>query len=419
MAIYQFEAMTASGEEVKDEIEASSSEDAAIRVRNLGYFPTKIREKSARSRKKVGARAGRAKGKSLAIGGVRSKHLTAFTRQLSTLQDAGLPIVRSIRILEGQMKPGVLKNSLIDVTEDIEGGATLSEAMGKHPRAFDRLYCNMVKAGETGGVLDTILQRLADFREKAQRLKRRVISALMYPFAVIGFAGAILTFIMISIIPKFKEIFESLEVDLPPITIKLIAASDFLLNDWPILVAVPIAAFITYKIVRLSRIGRFITDWIKMKVPIFGTIVSKSVISRFCRTLGTLIASGVPILEALNIVRDTAGNDVVARALGRVHDSIREGESIADPLRQSRVCDEMVVNMVDVGEETGDLDKMLMKVADAYDEEVDALVAGMMSLMEPLIVIILGLVVGTIVIALFLPLVKLIDQLGQQASSGT
>ncbi len=416
MAIYQFEAMTTSGEEIKDEVEASSQEDAAIRIRNLGYFPTKIREKSSRSRKKGKGRSAKAQGKSLAIGRVSNKQLTAFTRQLSTLQDAGLPIVRSIKILGGQMKPGVLKNTLIDVAEDIEGGATLSEAMGKHPRAFDRLYVNMVKAGETGGVLDTILQRLADFREKSQKLKRRVISALMYPVAVLTFATGILTFIMIYIVPQFTKIFEDLDVKLPGLTLKLIAFSKFVINDWPILLAIPIGVIILYKIIRLSRIGRLVVDWIKMKIPVFGTIVNKSVVSRFTRTLGTLIASGVPILEALNIVRDTAGNEVVARAIGKVHDSIREGESIAEPLRQSRITDEMVCNMVDVGEETGDLDKMLIKVADAYDEELDALVAGLMSMLEPFIVIGLGLVVGTIVIALFMPLVKLMEDLGQQAS---
>jgi len=415
MAIYQFEAMTTTGEEVKDEIEASSQEDAAIKVRNLGYFPTKIREKSASGRKKAGVKKGKGKGKTFAIGGVRAKALTTFTRQLSTLQDAGLPIVRSIKILEGQMRPSVLKNTLIDVSEDIEGGATLSEAMGKHPRAFDRLYVNMVKAGETGGVLDTILQRLADFREKSQRLKRRVIGALIYPIAVVSFAGAILAGIMVFIIPRFEEIFTSFGSTLPALTQHLIDFSRFMRHDWPILVGIPIAAFFFYRIMRLTFIGRFITDWLKMKVPIFGTIINKSVVSRFARTLGTLIASGVPILEALNIVRDTAGNEVLSRAIGKVHDSIREGESIAEPLRASRVTDEMVVNMVDVGEETGDLDKMLLKVADAYDEEVDAAVAGMMSLLEPVIVICLGIAVGTIVIALFLPLVKLIEDLGSKA----
>ncbi len=418
MSIFQFEAMTSSGEEVKDEIEASSSEDAAIKVRNLGYFPTKIKEKSARGRKKSGARAGRATGKSFALGIVRAKQLTTFTRQLSTLQDAGLPIVRSIKILEGQMKPSVLKNTLIDVAEDIEGGSTLSEAMGKHPRAFDRLYVNMVRAGETGGVLDTILQRLAEFREKSQQLKRQIKKALIYPIAVILFAAGILSFILMYIIPQFEDIFAAMEVDLPDITIWLIYISNLMIEQWPLLLAIPFAVFAIYKIIRIPRIGRLITDWIKMKVPIFGSIINKSVISRFARTLGTLIASGVPILESLNIVRDTAGNEVVARAIGKVHDSIREGESIADPLRQSRICDEMVVNMVDVGEETGDLDNMLIKVADSYDDEVDALVSGLMSLLEPVIIIVLGLVVGTIVIALFMPLISLMDQLGEQASAG-
>ena len=288
--------------------------------------------------------------------------------------------------------------------------------MGKHPRAFDRLYVNMVRAGETGGVLDTILQRLADFREKSQRLKRRVVGALIYPITVISFAGGILAGIMVFIIPQFEEIFVSFDSKLPGITQSLINFSRSLRFQWPIYVAVPIALIITLRIVRISRVGRLITDWLKMRAPIFGRIINKSVVSRFARTLGTLIASGVPILEALNIVRDTAGNEVLARAIGRIHDSIREGESIAEPLRQSRVTDEMVVNMVDVGEETGDLDKMLMKVADAYDEEVDVAVASMMSLLEPLIVIVLGIMVGTIVIALFLPLVKLIENLGATAS---
>jgi type IV pilus assembly protein PilC len=419
MAIYQFEAMTNSGEEVKDEVEASSNEDAAIKIRNLGYFPTKIREKSAAKAKKKAAPGKKGKsGKSFAIGGVKAKNLTTFTRQLSTLQDAGLPIVRSIKILESQMKPSTLKNTLIDVADDIEGGATLSEAMGKHPRAFDRLYVNMVKAGETGGVLDTILQRLADFREKSQRLKRRVISALVYPVCVISFAGAIVTGIMVFIIPQFEQIFASFETKLPALTQGLIDFSRSLRHSWPIYVAIPFALYIFFRILRLSLFGRIVTDWMKMKVPVFGRIVNKSVVSRFARTLGTLIASGVPILEALNIVRETAGNEVLSRAIGRIHDSIREGESIAEPLRASRVTDEMVVNMVDVGEETGDLDKMLLKVADAYDEEVDVAVGSMVSLLEPLMVITLGIIVGTIVIALFMPLVKLMESLGSKASSG-
>jgi type IV pilus assembly protein PilC len=425
MPVFQFEAMNNAGAEVKDEIEAASSEEAISKIRGLGYFPTSVKEKGKGGR--LGQLLGggapakgkpKKKGKTFTIGGVSAKKLTQFTRQLSTLQDAGLPILRSIRILEGQMKPGVLKNALIDVGDDIEGGSSLSEAMAKHPRVFDRLYTNMVKAGETGGVLDTILQRLADFREKSQRLKRRVIGAMIYPIMVILVAAGIVTFIMISIIPKFRDIFKEFEVKLPAATEALITVSDIFRQYWYLLPAVPIGLIVLVKLIKKNRSGRYAIDKIKLKMPVVGPILNKTAISRFARTLGTLIASGVPILEALNIVRDTAGNEVIASAVSRVHDSIREGESIAGPLKQSRVCDDIVVNMIDVGEETGDLDKMLLKVADNYDEEVDVLVAGLISLLEPLLILFLGGTVGFIVIALFMPLVTLISSLGQGGGRG-
>ncbi|KPJ71598.1 MAG: pilus assembly protein PilC [Planctomycetes bacterium DG_20] len=418
MPIFQFEAMNKAGEEVKDEIEATTSEEAISKIRGLGYFPTSVKEKSKARRLSlglgaaIGGKKGKKKGKTFAIGKASNKKLTQFTRQLSTLQDAGLPILRSIRILEGQQKPGVLKNALIDVGDDIEGGSSLSEAMAKHPKVFDRLYVNMVKAGETGGVLDSVLQRLADFREKSQRLKRRVIGAMIYPIMVVLVATGIVTFIMIAIIPKFRDIFEEFEVTLPAITEALIDVSHAFVQYWYLLPAVPIGLVVLVKLIRKNRSGRYAVDKIKLKLPVMGQIVNKTAISRFARTLGTLITAGVPILEALNIVRDTAGNEVVASAVSRVHDSIREGESIAGPLKQSRVCDDIVVNMIDVGEETGDLDKMLLKVADNYDEEVDVLVAGLISLMEPMLIIFLGGTVGFIVISLFMPLVKLITSLG-------
>ena len=418
MPVFQFEAMNNAGEEVKDEIEAATSEEAISKIRSLGYFPTSVKEKSKGL--KLGQLLGGApkgkgkkKGKTFAIGGASPKKLTAFTRQLSTLQDAGLPILRSIRILEGQMKPGVLKNALIDVGDDIEGGSSLSEAMAKHPKVFDRLYVNMVKAGETGGVLDTILQRLADFREKAQRLKRRITGAMIYPIMVILVAAGIVTFIMLKIIPRFRDIFKEFEVQLPAPTLLLINISKVFVDYWYLLPAVPIGLVVLVKLIRKNKSGRYAVDKVKLKLPVIGNILSKTAISRFARTLGTLIASGVPILEALNIVRDTAGNEVIASAVARVHDSIREGESIAGPLKQSRVCDDIVVNMIDVGEETGDLDKMLLKVSDNYDEEVDVLVVGLISLMEPLLIIFLGGTVGFIVVALFMPLVSLISNLGQ------
>jgi type IV pilus assembly protein PilC len=407
-----FEALNNAGEEIKDEIEAQSTEDAISRIREMGYYPTRVKEKAA-GRKKFAASVSKRKKRSITIGGVSFKALTMFTRQLSTLQDAGLPIVRCLRIHEGQMKPGVLRNSVMGVADDVEGGSTLSEAMAKYPKCFDRLYVNMVKAGEAGGVLDTILQRLAEFREKSMKLRKKIIGAMIYPVVVITIAVTILGVIMVYIIPKFEEMFAEFEIQLPAPTLFLISVSRNVRSWIWFVVFGPIGLFILYKLVRKSRGGRYVTDKAKLKMPLFGLIVNKSTISRFCRTLGTLITSGVPILEALNIVKDTAGNEVVARAIGKVHDSIREGETIAEPLRQSKVCDEIVVNMIDVGEETGDLDKMLIKVADNYDDDVDTLVASMVSLLEPLLIIFLGVTVGFIVISLFLPLVELMKGLGK------
>jgi type IV pilus assembly protein PilC len=413
MPVFQYQALNASGQEVQGEIEATSSSEAINKIRELQFYPTSIKEKAARRRAAAAAGAAAVRKKTLAIGGVRSRHLTQFTRQLSTLVDAGLPIVRSVRILENQLRPGVLKNALMDVGDDIEGGATFSEALSKHTRVFDRLYVNMVKAGEAGGVLDVILQRLADFKEKSQKLKRRLIGAMIYPAVVITIASGILVVIMMFVIPKFQEMFLDFKVDLPPMTKMLIGFSHWMRVNYLYVILSPIVVLIALVLIRKNRGGRYVTDLVKMRIPIFGIIINKSAISRFCRTLGTLIASGVPILEALNIVRDTTGNEVVARAISRVHDSIREGETVAEPLRQSRVCDDMVVNMIDVGEETGDLDKMLVKVADAYDEDVDNMVTSMVSILEPILIVGLGLCVGFVVISLFLPLVKLISELGR------
>ena len=411
MPVYRFEAMNAQGQSVKNEIEAISEEEAIEKIRAQKLFPTSIKQKADR-RGSTTVGAGRRKKTTMTIGGVSNKQLTTFTRQLSTLQDAGLPIVRSLRILEGQLKPGVLKNTLITVSDDVEGGQTLSESMGKHPKAFDKLYINMVRAGEIGGVLDAILQRLADFREKALRLKKQIIGAMIYPVAVVTVAGGILAGILTFIVPKFKAMFDELDVELPGMTLMLMAFSDFMKNRWYWGIAGIVGVIVFVKALGATSGGRYIIDKIKLKLPVFGNIISKSTIARFTRTLGTLVASGVPILEALNITKDTAGNAVVSRAIGHVHDSIREGESIAEPLAQSKICDDMVVNMIDVGEETGDLDKMLLKIADQYDDDVDTAVAGMTSLIEPIMIIFLGGAVGFIVIALFLPLITLMNSMG-------
>ena len=425
MATYVYEALNAAGKAQKGTIEAGSSEDAIARIKSQGYFPTSVRPQKA---KKGGAEAGEAAakkkkkkkgGSSISIGKVKPKHLTLFTRQLSTLQDAGLPLLRSLQILEQQQKPGLMKNTLQGVVEEVEGGSSLSEAMGKHPRAFNKLYVKMVNAGEIGGVLDIILQRLAEFMEKSEKLKRRIKGAMVYPIVVVFVALVILSAIMIFIIPKFEEIFKDFGVELPALTIWLMNTSRWFVGGiagqkfagfWYLLVGLP-AAWIGFKLIRKAGPGRALTDILLLWTPIFGSLIRKTVIARFSRTLGTLISAGVPILEAVTITGETCGNYVYEKALKKVHDSIREGESFAQPLRESKTCDALVVNMIDVGEETGEMDAMLLKIADNYDEEVDVAVAALVSLLEPLMVVMLGGMVGTIVVAMFLPMVSMIESL--------
>lgn len=412
MPVFQYEAMDSSGLEVKDTIEASTEGEAQTMIREKGFYVTKIREKERKKKQKSAAKGKNAKGgKTFTIGKVKPKLLCTFTRQLSTLQDAGLPLLRSLRILEGQSKPGPLKNSLIDVIEDIESGNTLSEAMGKQPKTFDNLYVNMVRAGEAGGALEIILQRLAEFKEKAQSLKRKITGAMIYPCAVIGVAVLIVSFIMIFIIPKFRDIFEGFGVTLPAATQLLIDMSNWMLNYWYMLFVGPIAFWLFIKIVKKNKTGAFIVDWLSLRIPLVGKILHMGIIARVTRTLGTLIASGVPILEGLLIARDTSGNHVFERAFDNIYTAIREGETISVPLKEARIVDDMVVNMVDVGEETGALDDMLYKVADVYDEDVEVRVESMVSLLEPIMVVVLGVIVGFIVIALFLPLIKLLNDL--------
>lgn len=414
MPTFQYEAMDNTGLEIKETIDADSEAEAQQLIRDKGFFVTKIQEKGRTKKSKTAVakkKPGSRQKKTFSMGGVRPKQLCTFTRQLSTLQDAGLPILRSLRILEGQSKPGPLKNSLMNIIEDIEGGSTLSEAMAKQPKAFDALYVNMVRAGEAGGALEIILRRLAEFKEKAQSLKRKVQGAMIYPVAVITVATCIVGFIMYYIIPKFKKIFEDFGTELPAITKWLIFGSDMVVKYFYLAPAIPIGIWLILKIIRKNKTGVFVTDWVMLRIPLLGQIVKKSIVARIARTLGTLISSGVPILEALLIARDTAGNEIFRRAFDRIYAAIREGESMAVPLREARIVDDIVVNMVDVGEETGALDTMLYKVADVYDEEVEVLVEGLINLLEPLMVIVLGLIVGFIVIALFMPLIKLLNDL--------
>ena len=418
MPTFQYEAMNNVGQPMKGNVDASSSEDAISKIRAMGNFPTKIREsggKAKGSKAKAGPRAAAAsRPTTRRVGNVKTKLLTQFTRQLSTLQDAGLPILRSLRILQEQQKPGPLRVAIRLVAEDVESGLSLSESMGKYPRAFDRLYVNMVRAGELGGVLDLILQRLADFMERSEALRRKIVGAMIYPVAVIFFALVIVMGLMIFVVPKFEKIFADQGDDLPAITASLLGFSKWIIDDygWAWIIGVPVCIILVTRVLRATEGGAFFLDKVKLKIPVLGAITGKSSIARFSRTLGTLLSAGVPILDALAITADTAGNEVYTRALRKVRESIREGESIAKPLRQARVVDSMVTNMIDVGEETGELDNMLTKIADNYEEEVEVMVSGMVSLLEPVMVITLGGIVGYIVVALFMPMVAMMDSVG-------
>ena len=441
MPTYQFEAIDAStGKEIRDTVDAASEAEAQATIRSMGYMVTKLKASKAKAGKT--GKGSKKPGRSFAIGGVRSKDLTLFTRQLSILQDAGLPILRSLKVLAEMQKPGRLRNSLLDVCDEIEGGSTLSEAMSKSPKAFDRLYCNMIRAGEAGGALEVILRRLAEFMERSESLRRKVKGALVYPIVVVCVAVGILTFIMLKIVPQFKKIFDDFGSTLPDMTQVLINISTWVANYWYLIPAIPFGINLIIKAIKLIPYGRFGWDLFMLKMPVFGQLVEKNILSRSARTLGTLLASGVPILEALNITKETSGNMMFERLFGKVSDSIRDGEAIAKPLKiyaippfniaallfwtffcpgigvllyltryKKSVVDDLVVNMVDVGEESGELDTMLYKVADTYDEEVAVLTESLTSLMEPLLIIFLGGAVGFIVIALFMPLIKLIEDL--------
>lgn len=441
MPTFQFEAMDATGAEIKDVIEAPTEEEAQATIRQMGYFVTKINVKKVR--KKAETASAKKKNRGFVFGGVKSRELTTFTRQLSILQDAGLPIVRSLRILAEQAKPGRLKYSLEDTCEEIEGGSTLSEAMSKSPKCFDRLYVNMIKAGEAGGALELILQRLADFKERSESLKRKIKGAMIYPVVVVTVAVGILTFIMIAIVPAFEAIFVDFGLELPGPTLFLVAVSQWTVNYWYLIPGIPVCIWLFIKLLRKFKHGRIGWDQFTLKVPIFGPLVEQNILARTTRTLGTLIASGVPILEALTITRDTSGNAIFERMYQKISEAIREGEAIAAPMKQNsvpgfhpiaalfwfcfvggpiglllyllkykqRIVDDLVVNMVDVGEETGELDTMLYKIADVYDELVAVRTDSLTKLLEPLLVIFLGFAVGFIVIALFIPLVKLIEGL--------
>ena len=423
MPSYAYTALDARGQEVSDTLEAGNENEAIAALRQAGYYPTSVMEagKAAKAARGKTAKAPKAKATGLKKDinlsipflerkTIKPKTLMIFTRQLATLIDSGLPLLRGLNVLGKQEPDPVLRKTIGKLADSVQGGSTFSDGLAQHPKLFNKLYINMVKAGELGGVMELVLVRLADFQEKAQKLKNKVVSAMFYPLIVLVIAVAIMAFLLVYIVPKFEQIFADMlgGKPLPALTEFVIGTSRFFQNQWYVILGALIVVVVAYSLAGRTEKGLAIIDAIKLRVPLFGDLIKKSAISRFSRTLGTLVTSGVPILQALNITRDTAGNVVLSNAIQKVHDSVKEGESIVSPLEKSGIFPPMVVSMIDVGEETGQLPEMLLKVADVYDDEVDNTVAGLTSLLEPIMIVFLAVVVGTIVIALFLPLISII-----------
>jgi type IV pilus assembly protein PilC len=429
MPKFNYVAMDSRGKETKGTLEVSNQNEAIGRIKEMGFFPTKVVEDKGGpaqgAAKKTPAKGGKKGGMNLNLqikipglsGRVKSKVLTTFTRQLATLVQAGLPLLRGLRVLQKQERNATLKGILGDLSVSIEGGSTFSEALAQHPKVFNRLFVNMVKAGEIGGVLEVVLKRLSEFMEKAQKIKGKVVAAMFYPCAVMVVATAIMGVLMVLVIPKFKEIFAGTLGNgrtLPGFTVFVLEISDSIRVHFIRTILEVLAIVIVFNVFIRLRFGRKMWDKFKLVVPVLGPVVSKVAISRFTRTLGTLISSGVPILQALTIVKETSGNVIVSNAVASIHESVKEGETITAPLEASAVFPPMVISMVDVGEQTGALPEMLMKIADNYEEEVDNAVAAMTSLLEPIMIVFLAVIVGSIVIAMFLPLIDLMENVGEE-----
>ena len=427
MPRFKYVAMDAKGKEAEGVLDAANQAEAVSQIRTRGFFPTKVTELSADGaarRKAPAAKVQSTKpGKGLRmeiklpafLNRVKAKQLMVFTRQLATLVDAGLPLLRGLRILLQQEKHPALRDALNGMGESVEGGSTFSEALAMYPRIFDSLFVNMVKAGEAGGVLEVVLTRLADFMEKAERIKRKVKSAMVYPVVVLIAAIGILAFMLIKVIPQFAAIFQDLlqGAKLPPLTQFVINVSNTVRYKGLYVAGIVILIVVAVKVMRKTKGGSFALDKVRLKMPLFGPLFLKTAIARFARTLGTLMSSGVPVLQALNIVRDTAGNAVIGRAIQSIHDSVKEGDTMTMPMEASGIFPTMVVSMVDVGEETGALPEMLMRIGDNYDDEVDSAVEGLTSVIEPIMIIFLAVVIGTIVIAMFVPLIEIITKMSQ------
>ena len=438
MPKFNYIAVDSAGKESRGSVEAPDQQQAIAKIRGQGLFPTAIGAVAGGGGGSASAKAkpdghvkkpaaGVTTGQKSALQmeiklpaflqkKVKTKDLMVLTRQLATLVDAGLPLLRGLRVLLRQCTHQTLKNALSGITDSVESGTTFSESLHNHPRIFNNLYVNMVKAGEAGGILEVVLTRLSEFMEKAERIKNKVKGAMIYPIVLLVAAVGILTFLLTTIIPKFQEIFKELleGKELPKVTRFVMGASEVVKNNFLYIAGSVFALIVLFNLWGRTKSGRLVIDKMKLFMPVFGSLIRRTAIARFSRTLGTLLSSGVPVLQALMIVRDTSGNALVAKAIQGVHDSVKEGESMAGPMGISKVFPPMVISMVEVGEETGALPDMLIRIANTYDDEVDNAVAGLTSIIEPVMIIFLAVVVGTIVIAMFLPLVSIITELSGQ-----
>jgi type IV pilus assembly protein PilC len=440
MATFQYIAKDAAGNVTRGQVDAADRNSAIASVRAMGLLPTALGEvKSASAPQQSGAPARKGgpapapkkKGKGLQTeinlnikmpswmrGKIKTKVLTQFTRQLATLVNAGLPLMRGLEVLKRQMRDKQMKEALDGISDNIASGGTFSEALTQYPKIFDNLYVNMVKAGEAGGVLEVVLARLAEFAEKSEKIKNKVKGAMIYPIVVLVAAVGITAFLLVMVIPKFQQVFADMlgGEALPAITQWVIDLSEYVQHNGLTIAIIVAALIILKKIIGKTEAGAKFFDWCALRTPVTGTLVQRTAVSRVTRTLGTLLSSGVPILQSLVIVRDTTGNRIVSKALQDVHDAVKEGEGMTQPLSQCWVFPPMVVSMVEVGEETGALADMLTRIANTYDDEVDNAVAGMTAAIEPALIIVLAVIVGTIVIAMFLPMIKIISSVSGGAA---
>ncbi len=425
MPKFKYVAMDARGRETRGEIDADNQARAIDLLKERNLYPTSVTA-AAGARGAAAARGGKTNAasgmsKEIKLPGflsfldrVKPKELMVFTRQLATLQNAGLPLLRSLNVLQRQQQNTKLRSAIGAMAESVEGGSTFAEALAQQGDVFDRFFVNMARAGEASGSLDTILVRLADFLEKAERTKNKVKGAMVYPMVVMVMALGILTVLMVFVVPKFEEIFSDMlgDTPLPVLTQFVLRVSSAAVSNGLVILLGIVALVIGAKMFKRTETGARVLDRMKLKAPVFGPLFLKTAVSNFSRTLGTLMTGGVPVLQALNIVREVVNSEVIAKAVTTIHDSVKEGESMVVPMENSGVFPSMVISMIQVGEETGALPDMMMKVADTYDNEVDTAVEAMTSIIEPILIIFLAIVVGTIVIAMFMPLVSIMDQLG-------